>query len=73
MKSTIGAAPHKPRIYPKEVLQAVMNTGLQNYSTDEDYYMLKYNGTWYSYEYLMNNKKFLGLPVIDLKELEVKV
>lgn len=73
MKSTIGCEPSISRIYTDEVFQAVLNTNLQNYSVDNDFYMLKYNGEWQTYDKLSRKYPFLGLPVLDLKSLETEV
>lgn len=73
MKSTIGCEPSISRIYTDEVFKAVMDSGLQSYSVDNEFYMLKYNGVWQSYHHLSTAYPFLGLPVLDLKALETEV
>lgn len=73
MKSTIGYEPSISRIYTDEVFQAVSNSGLQSYTHDNEFYMLKYRGVWQSYQHLSTTYPFLGLPVVDLKALETEV
>lgn len=73
MKSTIGCEPSISRIYSEDVLQAILKTNLQNYSVDNDFYMIKYNGVWDTYDNVSRKYPFLGLPVVDLKALEVNL
>ena len=71
MKSTIQYATSKKRIYPVHVLKAIMDSGIQNYSHDNEYYMLKQNGKWKNYEQVSRECPWLKLPILDLDALEV--
>lgn len=73
MKATIGCEPSISRVYSDEVFKAVMDSGLQSYTTDNDFYILKYNGVWETYDKLSRKYSFLGLPVLNLSELETQV
>jgi hypothetical protein len=73
MKSTIQYATSKKRIYPSYVFKALSETGLQHYSHDNEYFMVKYNDQWESYDKISRDKPFLNLPILDLSTLEVDI
>lgn len=48
--------------YPNIVLTAMMETGLQHYTSDIDYIVAKYNDVWMPYKKLQALKAFSHLP-----------
>ena len=65
MKSTVSYSQSIYHTYPHEVLKAVMESGLQNFSSDSHGYMLKYNGKWMSYDNVRKLPRFSYLPALE--------